>query len=214
MIGPSTPSNLYQHGILFKINNYGPILEVGSAISLCFQGVKELYFDIVANKSDPTTPLNSCHKVELPSEYYLKVHGLTLLVSGILSGITCLQNVFSSDFRGFCTAIGKAANGSFIYASLLALEENIRIYKYAENHNYSDIEEALKHSNRLRFSAMLGIFSSLSYIISTALTLIGLAATVALVIGIIATFSGALKVIYDFISWSKEHAVHISESKL
>lgn len=204
-IPPSYP--YHYNNVSARIGHFGlSCLEVSSAISLCIQGTKELYLNIFSSKLNLKTPLNSCHKIELPSQHYLKTHGLALLISGIFNGMICFRTLFNDNLKKIYPVLGIGANTSFIYASLLGLQENIRIY-----HSTVDpSSEVLQLTIQLRRSAMLGILSNLCYITSTAMTLTGCMATVALIIGIIAGFFGILKIIHDYLQWSKKHAVHIA----
>ena len=127
-------------------------------------------------------------------------HGVALIGSGIL---TSVDYAFVDRATPLFASIGRAANILFIYASLLSLEENIRIYNQAKN-----LEDKTA-AHQLRCSAVLGIINTLGYIASGVLLVLGLSTTLALVIGIIAAFTGGLKVLYDLYRWSKEHSIHI-----
>ena len=181
-------------------NVVSPYFKLGTGIGLCAQGLNETCNPFFSNRSNVKTPLNSCHKIELPSNNYQQVHGVALIGSGIL---TSVDYSFVDRATPLFASIGRAANILFIYASLLSLEENIRIYNQAKN-----LEDKTA-AHQLRCSAVLGIINTLGYIASGVLLVLGLSTTLALVIGIIAAFTGGLKVLYDLYRWSKEHSIHI-----
>ncbi|QLH37078.1 MAG: hypothetical protein HWD61_13825 [Parachlamydiaceae bacterium] len=94
-----------------------------------------------------------------------------------------------------------AGNGLFGIASLIALIQNIKIYRAASKVCESAPLHEKEAANKLKTSSMMGILSNLNYIIGAALLMIGSLATLALLFGCIAVFIGGLKILYDFLQF-------------
>lgn len=132
-------------------------------------------------------------------------HGSLNIVSGLLGSLAAAHRQGWMNVGNFCLPLEAAACSLFGFASLIALIRNINIYRaaikipeYAPLH----VKEA---ASMLKKSAILGIISSLNYIVAAALLIIGSTATLALIFGCIAVSTGCLKILYDFIRFKNAY---------
>lgn len=180
-----------------------PYVKVGSASTLCAQGISEISMHAFPNHPIIKTCLNGLHEIETPTKKYQQIHGASLLSSGILN---IIDYTIDTRFDRPFPFIGTASSILFIYANILSLEENIRIYRGARKlMDTKQNEEGI----RLCRSAILGIINSLGYIVSNILLELGRGTPLAIVLAMIAAFIGAVKVVYDLFRWhALKHQVH------
>lgn len=127
------------------------------------------------------------------------VHGSLYVAAGVAGAAAAIHKQGWFDLGSFAFPLETLGNSFFCLASLVSLIQNIRIYReackvpeYAPLH----MQEA---ASILKKSALLGMISSINYMIATALLMMNVAATFALIFGCIAVFTGFLKIFYDFI---------------
>jgi len=137
-----------------------------------------------------------------PSTTYLHLHGFLTVAAGVCSLFEGLSAFGVINFGEITGSICTAGSVFFLYANLIALEENIRVYEELlrkEVDNEMDEEKLTiqKHA------VIWGILGNLGYITATAILLLGGSTAMALIIGIIASFSNGFKVLCDFILWKE-----------
>lgn len=89
--------------------------------------------------------------------------------------------------------------GFFLLGCFFSLERNIKIFQEAEKMEkdaWCVTEQNI--AQRIKFSAILGMISDLSYIVSTLLSLFSFGMAIYIILGSFALFSISLKNIYDF----------------
>lgn len=133
-------------------------------------------------------------------------HGVLYFVSGVAGSLAAMHRQEWINIGGSLVfPLEVAGNCLFALASLVALIQNVKIYRAAAKVPENAPAHEREAARMLKKSAVLGIISSLNYIIAAALIMIGPAATVALVFGCIAVFTGCMKILYDFIRFRNAH---------
>lgn len=179
---------------------------------LYLYGTKEILFDNVYKKESrgilPTYKdrLNQAiNKVFVKNDNVIgnikfnMAHGTLYTASGVIGFVPALQRLGYLDIgAGLIVPLEALGNVVFGFASLVALIQNIKLYKAASKMAKSDSLPEQEAAQMIKKSAVMGIISSLSYIL-TAITLIFSASTaIAFLFGIIAVITGCLKILYDF----------------
>lgn len=197
-----------QAGLSDKI--YGitrPFFTLIPALWFGVEAIKELFFTAKREDVKVMSCIDDCRKNVLPSKQYLNMHGSMFLGAGICYGIESLKHFFSNEFGKIFESLAKVGNAFFFFANLLALEENIRLYEYACKLDQTPAEDHKTNTFWLKQSAIWGILSNLGYIAFICVSALSSSASMALIIGVIAAFSGAIKIIADFIDWIKNKPV-------
>ena len=176
---------------------------------LSLYGAKELLFDRVKDIRQARNPSPSLMNQYLNGVFVRKdkmggvvpfnvAHGSLYLASGVAGSLAAADRLGWIRMGSLTIPLEIVGNGLFGLASLVALIQNIKIYreacKVSEKNPYHEQEAA----QRLKKSAVMGIISTLNYIVAAALLIIGTHASLALIFGCIAVFTGCLKIIYDF----------------
>lgn len=128
---------------------------------------------------------------------YQHSHGSLQVGAGLCNGMEALHEFKCINLGRLLSAVQKVGGALFLFANLVALEENISLYEDLRRTGGREKPKELPW--RLR-AAITGILSNLGYIAATALTLFGSATTMALVIGILSACFGCLKILCDFLS--------------
>lgn len=127
------------------------------------------------------------------------VHGSLYMGSGVLGSTAAMHKLGWINIGGLGLPLEVASNCLFNFACLAALIHNIKIYRAAAKvPKYAPLHEK-EAAWMLKKSAILGIISSLNYILAASLLIAGASATFALLFGCIAVFTGCLKILYDFL---------------
>lgn len=178
-------------------------------------GAKEILFDRVKDIRDIKNPDRVKHahrvnvqlnKIFLKKDVFIKpirfsiLHGTLYVASGLVGTVAALQKQgvlnIAAQLQFPLEVVG---NGLFGLASLVALIQNIRTYRAAAKIPPHAPFYERQAANQLKKSAILGILSSLNYIIGAALILIGPLSSLALLFGCVAVFFGCLKILYDYL---------------
>lgn len=148
-----------------------------------------------ANKTASVAALNLS-----PSKKFLKIHGLFSTATGTCSLVEALHHFGVINLGAFTNLICTGGSLCFVYANITALEENIRIYKEVKK-NEEKYPENHQQNTWLKNGAIFGILSNIGYILATTIVLLGAPTAIALVIGLISSFSSGLKILHDFKLW-------------
>lgn len=183
---------------------------------LSLYGAKELLFDRVKEIRGTKDTQSSLMNHYLNGVFVRKdkvfgvvpfnvAHGSLYLASGVVDSLAAADRLGWVHMGSFTVPFEIVGNCLFGFASLVALIHNIKIYreasKISDKNPYAEQEAA----KRLKKSAVMGIISTLNYIIASALLIIGRQASLALIFGCIAVFTGCLKIIYDFFRFRKAY---------
>lgn len=137
-------------------------------------------------------------------KYYL-THGVLYIASGIAGSAAAMHKAGWLNAGSFAFPLEVAGNCLFAFASFISLVQNVRIYRAASKITlYAPFHER-EAASMLKKSSVLGIISSLNYIIAAALLMFGPAAAFALLFGCIAVSTGCLKILYDFVRFRKAY---------
>lgn len=127
------------------------------------------------------------------------IHGSLYATAGFVGVGVAMHRQGLIQLGGLLPAFELAGNCLFGLASLVTLIHSIRIYLKASKVPSYAPPHVQESASMLKKSAILGMISSLNYIIATALLIIGNAATFALIFGCIAVATGCMKIFYDFL---------------
>lgn len=171
-----------------------PYFRLLQGIGLCGYGLKEILFNGPRNREFPVCQrvsqavkdcFSSIRNGVCSAEFHIK-HGLLLMGAGI-SGIACAAHGLKIVDMGFTVPVLKRLDfGLFLAACLVALK-----------HNVDRFWEAPPNSHERRV-AVLGIVSSLNYVIWGTCILIESSTLMALVFCFFGMATGGLKALYEF----------------
>ena len=129
------------------------------------------------------------------------LRGAFFLGSGIFGTITALHRLkgVESSHLHVHQILSNVANGLFLAANIISLHICYQQFQEAKRilDRSKDIAECVS-ATRACESAILGMLSSIGYIIVGGMYVLGGPTTWALVLGCVSTFTGALKAIYDW----------------
>ncbi len=181
---------------------------------LCLYGSKEILLDRVKNISQVRknhVVVTQAHRVNrYLNGIFLKktafvgpinfnvAHGSLYIASGMVGLAAPIHRLSGKLNQKLPLLAETLGNGLFGLASLVALIQNVKIYRAAAKIPSFAPQHARDAALMLKKSAILGIISSLNYIITVALLVMGSAATFALIFGCIAVVTGCLKILYDY----------------
>lgn len=174
-----------------------PYFKAGSALFFTGFGAKEIAWDHRQLVIEHAHMKDSNHKV-VSSLGYPLVHGAFLITSGVCSAFEALHAFALTNLGNRLPTIVAAGNLSFLFANVLALEENVNLYEQAMALGDGATEEEHQLAETMKKSAVLGIMSNLGYVASTATALLGLSSGVALLLAGFGSCWGGLKILYDF----------------
>jgi len=183
---------------------------------LSFYGAKELLFDRVKEiretKNSPSSLMNHylngvfVRKDKMFGVVLFNVaHGSLYCASGVVGSLAAADRLGWVRMGSFTVPLEIAGNCLFGFASLVALIQNIKIYREASKISEKNPYHEQEAAQRLKKSAIMGIISTLNYIVAAALLIIGTHASLALILGCIAVFTGCIKIIYDFFRFRKAY---------
>lgn len=178
-------------------------------------GLKEILLDRVRNideiQSKPALPTHANRVNAYINRILVKkdstigdlkfniAHGLLYIGSGLMGSVAGLHRLGVFVIGKTVFPLEAAGNSLFGLGSLLALIQNIQIYKLALKVTSNSPLHEREAADMLRKSAVIGIISSLNYIAAAAVLVIGGPATMALIFGVLALFTGCVKILYyDF----------------
>lgn len=130
-----------------------------------------------------------------PSDYFLKMNGIFSTATGLCSVLEAFNHFGIINLGTVANLICTTGSLCFIYANVVALEENIRIFQEVKRSEGNDQPDS--QANLRKQSAIFGILSNIGYILATALVLFSAPTALALVIGVVSSFSGGLKILSD-----------------
>ena len=139
------------------------------------------------------------------SNEFLDLHGTLMMATGISSILEALNGFGVINYGELSNFICGAGSAFFLYANIFALEENIRAYQGLKA---IELENAVLDQNKhnwQKFSAVWGIMSNIGYITATSALLFSAPTAIALTIGVVAAFSGGLKIVSDFMVWHQQN---------
>jgi hypothetical protein len=128
---------------------------------------------------------------------FYAIHGLFYLGSGISGSVAALHELGAIHIGKAFSALKLAESSLFIFASLLGLEHYINIYEGAKA-PLNATKEQLDAVHRTKASAVLGIITCISYIISCSVALLTGAALLAFLLSCLGSLTEGLKTLYDF----------------
>lgn len=176
-------------GLAEKIQQIAyPYFTAGSGVYYCGSGGKEIYSATVGYAVEK-------RDVFSPSRLFQGIQGFFITATGVCGVAEAFNSFDLINYGGFTNSVYAAGNIFFLCANLVALEDAVRVYEEIQKAEGEgrEIAEFQKQSN------LLGIISNLGYIMATALILFGGSTAMALVLGIIGSFSGAMKILYDYL---------------
>lgn len=122
-------------------------------------------------------------------------HGAFYFGSGVTGGLSAMHDLGVVDLGVSYEPMVQASAVCFLFASLWALEANVRLFREAEQ--MKGDEDTIEQIKR---SAILGILNNLGYAIATAMSLFDAPTAMVLVVGMFGLTTGAIKIVYDFVS--------------
>ena len=123
---------------------------------------------------------------------------------GTLAG---LESYHLLNLGGLGPALKMTGWSLFLYANLYSLDQQIKIYCHAK-----ELGGKLGHRNQV--SAVLGMMNSIGYILATVFSLFKGTFAIAIALGVLAAFAGALKFFYDFSVGSAGSCEKINKFKM
>lgn len=131
-------------------------------------------------------------------------HGTIYAASGVAGGIAALNHLnFINIGSAVSFPLECVGNGLFGIASFLTVIQNVRLYIAATKIEADASKEEIEAVKKIKISAIMGIISGLNYIVTAALLLCGVGATIALVFGLIGLVTGCIKILYDYYTFRK-----------
>lgn len=175
-------------------------------------GVKELVCDRVKQPSDAgmwNEPLLTrigmwCRKFfhELKEDIvnlrYQAIHGLLLIGSGTCGTVGSLHEIGVINL-GNGYPVCNAIETGFSFAScLMGMHYYVKLYWEAGDLPQNPTDEQIAISQRRKTSAIMGLLSCISYLISTVISVLTGAALMAFILNCLGSLTSSLKTLYDF----------------
>lgn len=195
------------------VKNFSGILQNSF---LVVYGTKEILFDRVRDISKTKNHVIITHATRI-NHYLNKIfvkkdpfigplrfnnaHGLLYIGSGLTGSAAALHKLGWINLGGFGLPLEIAGNCLFSLACLTALIHNVKIYRAAAKVTPHAPLYKRQAAHMLKVSSVLGIISSLNYIVAASLLVMGPLASLALVFGCIAVLTGCMKILYDFLKF-------------
>lgn len=167
--------------------------KAGTALFFSGQGLYELFAHSAISPNDIDLRTTDCYANIILRRKYHVLHGTLFLGTGFCNGIESLQGFVLKEWHALFSFVSKVGSGLFLLANLIALEENVRLY------NASSEESDPKKSFWQAQTAVWGILNNLGYIAAMTFAALGVSTGVTLIVGIVAAFTGAIKILCDFI---------------
>jgi hypothetical protein len=184
-------------------------------------GAKEIIFDKVTDFSKrqqrcilitPANRINNfLNRIFVKKEpllgpiKYNVAHGLLYGVSGILGSAAAMHHLNWINVGSAAVPLEMAGNATFAFASFISLVQNVKMYRAAAKIQDDAPAHEREASGKLKKSAVLGIISSLNYIVAAALLMFDVTAVISLIFGCIAVITGCIKVLYDYIQFKNAY---------
>lgn len=194
----STPFSVYAAGI-FRLVTAGftvfsaiteltskPVVVVKEETSLSTR-IKTVFEKIIAHL-----------RAFLFSVTYNIIHGSLFLASGLCAVTSSLHDLGAYSLGKAADVLNTVENWTYLVGSVLGLCYFTERYREADELPPNATPEQIESARRKKTSAVMGIIGCVGWIVNIALTFIGGLATVAFVIGLLATFTGFIKILYDF----------------
>lgn len=176
---------------------------------LSLYGVKEILFDRVKELSQPSNKISQrdvfINRIYSQNDHvlgpirYNQAHGSLYLMSGVAGSFSASHRLGWIKLGNFDVPLEIVGNCLFCFASFIALIQNIKLYQAASKVSQYAPAYEKEGAEMIKKSAIIGIISSLSYILAAGLLIMGVQATLALLLGCLAVFTGCIKILYDFI---------------
>jgi hypothetical protein len=184
-----------------------PYFKAGTSLFFFGYGTKELYMDVrqTTEKKDVKKPTNALAlnnfrqaSLDVSSFEHAIAHGVLFLGAGMCTALEAFHLFALTNLESFASLVGYGGAGCFLFANLVALEQNMNIYAKADQLSSEASEEERQEAWQLKKSAILGIISNLGYILATAVSLLGDLTAIVLLFGSVGACSGCFKILYDF----------------
>lgn len=197
----STPFSVYAAGVF----------RLGTGSFTVFSSIKELVGKpaIAPVDADKVKPLDMRVKnvfqrcVEqlrtfiISMKYHL-MHGALFLGSGLCAVTGALHDLRLFNLGPALGILSSAESWTYLAGAVLGVGHFTEQYRLASILPENPTPEQLESSRRKKTSAVIGMIGCLAWVVNTAFILIGGLATVAFVIGLLATLTGFLKMLYDY----------------
>lgn len=135
------------------------------------------------------------------------LRGSLYLGSFIFGTIVAADTLRHKEMSASYAVMNAQAKAFFLFACVITLQHSLNQYQAAkEAMGRATTSAQLACAKQNRQSAMLGVSNSIGYIFSAGLNLLGIANTLALFLGCVASFTTVLKVIQDFQAWRLEES--------
>jgi hypothetical protein len=174
-----------------------PAYMAGSAVFFTGYGVKEIGWNYKQNAVEHVRRAD-INNTALPALGYPLVHGSLFVATGIFNAFEALHAFACINLGNKLRTVVAAGNLTFLFANVLDLQENVCLYEQAVTFSKCGTVEKTVEADIQKKSAILGILSNLGYIASTAITLLGVSAGMALLLACFGSCWGGLKILYDF----------------
>lgn len=193
----STPVSVYAAGIfrlttsLFTV--YSSITEVAT------KPVQEVQENSLTNRIKTVFQRIIEHlRAFLFSVKYNIIHGSLFLASGVCAVTASLHDLGAYSLGKAVDVVNTVENWTYLVGSVLGLCYFTERYRQATELPPNATPEQIEIARRKKTSAVMGIIGCVTWIVNIALTFIGGLATLAFVIGILATLTGFVKILYDY----------------
>lgn len=177
-----------------------PFFKGGSSLYLCSTGTAEIVQNITKKAEDPRISVLSKQSL-VPSNAYLNLHGGLMISSGSFSLIDLLHEFGVINIGSIANAVCTAGSVLFLCANIFALEENVRLYNEIENTDWAQTNIDEKELRWLKNAACFGIVSNLGYLVATAALLFGGATAITILIAVLSSLAGGIKILYELTIW-------------
>jgi hypothetical protein len=174
-----------------------PYFKSGSGFFFLGFGICETYHMLSDKKR---LNLNTENKI---SPNYLGLHGTLLIGAGICTEVESLHSFSVINLGSILSKISSAGGVLFLLANFVGLQANINMYEQGQNIDCTTSEKNRQIAYWMCRSAVTGILSNLGYIIATAIALFGASTAIAVLIGIISSCFGGIKILFDLVAWMK-----------
>lgn len=184
-------------------------IRLSTEICVGTYGLKEIVLDGKKPAQGPVVAGSLTTRIKLYCQEYFSrkwheistgqfhiIHGALFLGSGIAGTVAALHQLGKIHLSGSAFAIfNHLEMGLFLSGCFGALYYNIREYQRVTD-PASKLSAVQMQQQTL--STIVGIISSIDYILWGALTIIGAPAAIALVFGLIGLSTGCFKILYDY----------------
>ncbi len=129
------------------------------------------------------------------------VRGALYAVSGVCGGATAMHSLGMVDVDDYYKTLSRVGNGAFLAGNIITLYFYCEELRDALHIAHTTTGETRERAEEACHSAVMGIVSTLAWLLTAALTAFSVSTAAIIVIGIIGSFTGGIKSTYDFLCY-------------